>query len=104
MDPRLQQVLAVRRLTLEHVLRRLCPANIGWVLMSAAPITALSPAPINGPVDHLRHVVASREHHLFELQMMLGGEQFGTFVLFRVLALGVLGLVAKALIQWMLDV
>jgi len=48
-------------------------AGTGWVLTSAALITALSPEPINSPVDFLRHVVASREHYLFELWMMLGG-------------------------------
>jgi uncharacterized membrane protein len=51
----------------------LCLAGTGWVLTSAALITALSPAPINSPMDFLRHVVASREHYLFELWMMLGG-------------------------------
>ena len=50
----------------------LCLAGTGWVLTSAALITALSPAPINGPMDFLRHVVASREHYLFELWMLLG--------------------------------
>ena len=48
-------------------------AGTGWVLTSAALITALSPEPINSPLDFLRHVVASREHYLFELWMMLGG-------------------------------
>ena len=48
-------------------------AGTGWVLTSAALITALSPEPINSPMDFLRHVVASREHYLFELWMMLGG-------------------------------
>jgi hypothetical protein len=62
MDPRFQRALAVRRLTLEHPLHMLCAGNIGWVLMSSAPITALSPAPINGPVNHLRHLVVSREY------------------------------------------
>ncbi|NHA14174.1 DUF2189 domain-containing protein [Thioalkalivibrio sp. XN279] len=47
-------------------------AGTGWVLTSAALITALSPEPINSPVDFLRHVVASREHYLFELWLMLG--------------------------------
>jgi uncharacterized membrane protein len=51
----------------------LCLAGTGWVLTSAALITALSPAPIDSPMDFLRHVVASREHYLFELWMMLGG-------------------------------
>lgn len=48
-------------------------AGTGWVLTSAALITALSPEPINSPMDFLRHVAASREHYLFELWMMLGG-------------------------------
>jgi uncharacterized membrane protein len=47
-------------------------AGTGWVLTSAALITALSPEPINSPVDFLRHVVASREHYLFELWLMVG--------------------------------
>jgi uncharacterized membrane protein len=51
----------------------LCLAGTGWVLTSAALITALSPEAINSPSDFLRHVVASREHYLFELWMMLGG-------------------------------
>lgn len=48
-------------------------AGTGWVLTSAALITALSPEPINSPLDFLRHVVASREHFLFELWLMVGG-------------------------------
>lgn len=48
-------------------------AGTGWVLTSAALITALSPVPINSPVDFLRHVVASRENYLFELWLMIGG-------------------------------
>ena len=51
----------------------LCLAGTGWVLTSAALITALSPTAIHGPADFLRHVVASRDHYLFELWMMLGG-------------------------------
>lgn len=51
----------------------LCLAGTGWVLTSAALIAALSPEAINSPTDFLRHVVASREHYLFELWMMLGG-------------------------------
>jgi uncharacterized membrane protein len=47
-------------------------AGTGWVLTSAALITALSPEPINSPMDFLRHVVASREHYLFELWLMVG--------------------------------
>ncbi|MGD9388098.1 MAG: DUF2189 domain-containing protein [Gammaproteobacteria bacterium] len=51
----------------------LCLAGTGWVLTSAALITALSPEPVNSPIDFLRHVVASRDHYLFELWMVLGG-------------------------------
>ena len=51
----------------------LCLAGTGWVLTSAALITALSPEPINSPTDFLWHVVVSRDHYLFELWMALGG-------------------------------
>ena len=51
----------------------LCLAGTGWVLTSAALITALSPEAINTPADFLRHVVVSRDHYLFELWMVLGG-------------------------------
>jgi len=51
----------------------LCLAGTGWVLTSAALITALSPEAVNSPADFLRHVVASREHYVFELWVLLGG-------------------------------
>jgi uncharacterized membrane protein len=51
----------------------LCLAGTGWVLTSAALITALSPEAINSPTDFLRHVVVSRDHYLFELWVVLGG-------------------------------
>lgn len=51
----------------------LCLAGTGWVLTSAALITALSPEAINTPADFLRHVVVSRDHYLFELWLVLGG-------------------------------
>lgn len=48
-------------------------AGTGWVLTSAALITLLAPAPINTPVDFLRHVVLGRNHFLFELWLSMGG-------------------------------
>lgn len=48
-------------------------AGTGWVLTSAALITLLAPAPVNQPLDFLRHVVLSRDSYLFELWLMLGG-------------------------------
>ncbi len=48
-------------------------AALGWVLTSSAFIWTMSPVPIHTPMDFLRHVVASREHHLFEIWLALGG-------------------------------
>lgn len=48
-------------------------AALGWVLTSSAFIWTMSPLPIHTPMDFLRHVVASREHHLFEIWLALGG-------------------------------
>src|SRR5574343_681601 len=48
-------------------------AAAGWVFTSSAFIKLMSPVPINTPMDFLRHVVISRDHHLFELWMALGG-------------------------------
>lgn len=48
-------------------------AGTGWVLTSAALITLLAPAPVNQPMDFLRHVVISPDHFLFELWLALGG-------------------------------
>ncbi len=48
-------------------------AGTGWVLTSAALITLLAPAPVNQPLDFLRHVVLSRDSYLFEVWLMLGG-------------------------------
>lgn len=47
-------------------------AGTGWVLTSAALITGFAPAPINGPVDFLRHVVINDDSWLFEAWVMLG--------------------------------
>jgi uncharacterized membrane protein len=48
-------------------------AGTGWVLTSAALITAYSPAPIRSPADFFRLVVLSESSGLFEVWMILGG-------------------------------
>ena len=48
-------------------------AAIGWVFTSSAFIQLMTPVPIHTPMDFVRHVVASQEHHLFELWLALGG-------------------------------
>ena len=47
-------------------------AGTGWVLTSAALITALAPAPVHTPTDFLRHVVLARQGYLFELWLTMG--------------------------------
>lgn len=48
-------------------------AGTGWVLTSASLITVMSPERITTPADFMRYVVLSRESHLFELWLLLGG-------------------------------
>ncbi len=48
-------------------------AAMGWVFTSSAFIQLMAPVPIHTPMDFVRHVVASQEHHLFELWLALGG-------------------------------
>lgn len=48
-------------------------AGTGWVLTSAALITALAPQPIDTPLDFARHVVLARGGFLFELWLIVGG-------------------------------
>ena len=48
-------------------------AAAGWVFTSSTFITLMAPVPIHTPMDFLRHVVASRDHHLFEIWLALGG-------------------------------
>ncbi len=47
-------------------------AGTGWVLTSASLITALAPAPINKPMDFVRHVLMSDSNYLFESWLALG--------------------------------
>jgi uncharacterized membrane protein len=51
----------------------LAAAATGWVLTSAALITLLAPAPINGPLDFVRHVMLAPDGWLFEIWLALGG-------------------------------
>jgi uncharacterized membrane protein len=50
----------------------LAVAGTGWVLTSAALITAFAPAPVLSPRDFLRVVVLAPQGHLFEIWLMLG--------------------------------
>lgn len=47
-------------------------AGTGWVLTSAALITALSEQPIHSPMDFLQHIVLVPDNHLFELWLIMG--------------------------------
>lgn len=60
-----------RRLVVFGLLLNL--AGTGWVMTSAALITALAPVPIHSPVDFIRHVVLSPNIGLFEAWLLLGG-------------------------------
>lgn len=48
-------------------------AAVGWVFTSSAFIQLMAPVAIHTPMDFIRHVVLSQEHHLFELWLALGG-------------------------------
>ncbi len=48
-------------------------AAAGWVFTSSAFIHLMAPVPIQTPMDFIRHVVASQDHHLFEIWLALGG-------------------------------
>lgn len=47
-------------------------AGTGWVLISAALITLLAPAPVHSPQDFLQHVVLAPDSTLFTLWLLLG--------------------------------
>jgi uncharacterized membrane protein len=47
-------------------------AGTGWVLTSAALITAFASAPVNSPADFLRVVVLDDRSHVFEAWLVLG--------------------------------
>ncbi len=48
-------------------------AGTGWVMTSAALITLMAPAPVNAPIDFLRHIVLAPDNFLFETWLLLGG-------------------------------
>lgn len=48
-------------------------ATAGWVFTSSTFIRLMAPVPIETPMDFIRHVVANREHHLFEIWLAMGG-------------------------------
>jgi uncharacterized membrane protein len=48
-------------------------AGTGWVLTSAGFITLFAPAPVDKPMDFLRHVVLADEAWVFGLWLLLGG-------------------------------
>jgi uncharacterized membrane protein len=48
-------------------------AGSGWVLTSAAFVSATTPAPIAAPIDFLRHVVLAERGFVFEAWVLLGG-------------------------------
>lgn len=48
-------------------------AGTGWVMTSAALITLYAPAPVNEPMDFVRHVALAPRGWLFEVWLALGG-------------------------------
>lgn len=48
-------------------------ATAGWVFTSSTFITLMAPVPIVTPMDFVRHIVASRDHHVFEIWLAIGG-------------------------------
>ena len=58
-------------------------AGTGWVLTSAALITAFAGAPVAGPADFIRVVVLAPTGHLFELWLALGGVLGAVFTSWR---------------------
>ncbi|MDP3843511.1 MAG: DUF2189 domain-containing protein [Oxalobacteraceae bacterium] len=48
-------------------------AGTGWVMTSAALVTALAPQPIASPIEFVRLVVLAPDNYLFELWLVLGG-------------------------------
>ncbi len=51
----------------------LAAAGTGWVLTSAALITAFATAPVNSPMDFVRIVLLAPQGWLFEAWLLLGG-------------------------------
>lgn len=74
-QPGLATVLSVWRSGDTRLVRfglLLALAGTGWVMTSAAVITAFSPVPITTPFDFVRHVMLAGDNWLFEAWLMLG--------------------------------
>jgi uncharacterized membrane protein len=80
-------------------------AGTGWVVTSAAFITAWAPAPVHSPMDFVRVVVLAREGWLFEAWLLLGAVLAAPVFASSVLTLPLLldrriGLWAAVLVSW----
>jgi uncharacterized membrane protein len=80
-------------------------AGTGWVLTSASLITGLAGAPVNEPLDFLRHVVLADSPGLFEAWLALGGVLAAPVFASSVVALPLLmehrtGVLAAVLTSW----
>lgn len=91
------------RLVLFGVL--LAVAGTGWVLTSAALVTAFASAPVRNPVDFLHVVVLAEDSYLFEVWLALGGLLVAPVYASSVLAIPLLqerriGVLAAVLTSW----
>jgi uncharacterized membrane protein len=80
-------------------------AGTGWVVTSAALITAFAPAPVLNPHDFIHLVVLSRNNLLFEFWLLLGGILAAPMFASSVVALPLLldqptGVFAAVLTSW----
>ena len=80
-------------------------AGTGWVLTSAALITAFAADPVNGPADFLRIVVLAESSWLFEAWLALGGVLAAPVFASSVIAIPLLldrriGVLAAVLTSW----
>jgi uncharacterized membrane protein len=80
-------------------------AGTGWVLTSAALITAFAAAPVNNPGDFLRVVVLRENSLLFEAWLALGGVLAAPIFASSVIAIPLLldrrvGVLAAVLTSW----
>lgn len=80
-------------------------AGTGWVLSSAALITAFAAGPVDSPRDFLRVVLLAREGWLFEAWLALGGVLAAPVFASSVVAIPLLvdrriGLLAAVLVSW----
>lgn len=74
-QPSLATVIAVWRSGDTRLVRfgvLLALAGTGWVVTSAAVITAFSPTPITTPLEFVQHVMLAQDSWLFEVWLMVG--------------------------------